>query len=76
MTQRGTRGNSPYEKRQSEKVGRDAKEALKPKRGESPAVGQMRAKNVIDKGERGMSISASKKREASRSPSYLKKPRP
>ena len=47
-----------------------------PKRGVSSAVGKMQAKNVIEEGERGMSISASKKREAARSPSYIKKPRP
>jgi hypothetical protein len=70
------RGSSPYEKRQAEKVGLAAKAAMVPKRGVSSAVGKMQAKNVIEEGERGMSISASKKREAARSPSYIKKPRP
>lgn len=76
MTQRRTRGNSPYEKKQSENVARAAMEAMKPGYGEHPMVGQQRARTVIAKGEDQMSISASKKREASRSPSYLKKPRP
>ena len=63
MTKRTTRGNSPHEKRQAETVGLAAKAALTPKRGESPSVGQMRAKRVIEDGERRMSISASKDRE-------------
>jgi hypothetical protein len=70
------RGSSPYKKRQAEKVGLAAKAAMVPKRGVSPAVGKMHAKNVIEEGERGMSISASKTRERGRSPSYVKKPRP
>ena len=73
QTRRG--GGDTYERRQASVVGKAAKAEMTPRRGESPAVGKGRASVVIDRGERGMSISASKKREAGKSPSFLKKPR-
>lgn len=73
----GGGGNArSWEARQHQKVGLDAKAAMAPKRGESPAVGQMRAKRVIDNGERGMSISASKDREDPGGSKYWSNSRP
>lgn len=63
MTQRKTRGNSPYEKKQSQAVASAGKKAMEPRRGAAPSMLKSNARLAMDDGERKMSISASKNRE-------------